>query len=292
MTTPSANAPTRAAQIQRVLIGLLAANLAVVGAKFVVGVGVGSLAVLSDAVHASVDAMNNVLALVVMFIASRGPDEDHPYGHQKFETLGALAIVGFLSISGFELVKGAVTRLIRGSERLEIGSLQLGLLLATLVVNVLVATYESRRGRELDSDILLADAAHTKADVLITLSVLVSVLLARQGLTWADPVVALLVAVVIVVLASKIVLRSVPVLVDQHVVRSDVIQSTAELVEGVVSAYDIRSRGSGNRTFAELTIAVERTASVEAAHQIADRVEDNLRAELQFSEIVVHVEPC
>ncbi len=292
MSVPRVNAADRAAQIQRVLIGLLAANLVVVGAKFVVGVGVGSLAVLSDAVHASVDAMNNVLALVIMLIASRGPDEDHPYGHQKFETLGALAIVGFLSISGFELAKGAVTRLVQGTEALQISGTQFGLLVATLAVNVLVATYESRRGRQLNSELLLADAAHTKADVVITLGVLLSVLLARGGLTWADPVVALLVAVVIVILASRIVLRSVPVLVDQHVVKSDVIQSTAEVVDGVVSAYDIRSRGSRNRMFAELTIAVNRTASVEAAHQIADRVEENLRKELHFHEIVVHVEPC
>ncbi len=292
MSVPRVNAADRAAQIQRVLIGLLAANLVVVGAKFVVGVGVGSLAVLSDAVHASVDAMNNVLALVIMLIASRGPDEDHPYGHQKFETLGALAIVGFLSISGFELAKGAVTRLVQGTDALQISGTQFGLLVATLAVNVLVATYESRRGRQLNSELLLADAAHTKADVVITLGVLLSVLLARGGLTWADPVVALLVAVVIVILASRIVLRSVPVLVDQHVVKSDVIQSTAEVVDGVVSAYDIRSRGSRNRMFAELTIAVNRTASVEAAHQIADRVEENLRKELHFHEIVVHVEPC
>ncbi len=262
------------------------------GAKFVVGIGIGSLAVLSDAVHASVDAMNNVLALVVMFVASRGPDEEHPYGHEKFETLGALAIVGFLSISGFELAKGAVTRLIRGSEPLEITTVQVGLLLATLAVNVLVAAYESRRGRELNSDILLADAAHTKADVFITLGVLLSVLLAREGWSWADPVVALVVAVIIVILASRIVLRSVPVLVDQHVVQSDIIQSTAEVVDGVISAYDIRSRGSQSRTFAELTIAVNRNASVEAAHQIADRVEESLRTQLQIHEIVVHVEPC
>ncbi len=116
--------------------------------------------------------MNNVLALAVMWVAGRGPDEDHPYGHHKFETLGALVIVIFLSISWFELVQGAVTRLVTGAAPLAIGNPQIGVLVGTLAINGAVAAYEARRGRELNSDILLADAAHTRADVFITIGVL------------------------------------------------------------------------------------------------------------------------
>jgi cation diffusion facilitator family transporter len=282
----------RSAQIQWVLLGLLVANLVVVGAKFSIGLTTGSLAVFGDAVHSSVDAMNNVLALVVIRIATRAPDEDHPYGHTKFETLGALVIVAFLSISGFEIVRGAVSRLVRGAEPLDISGLQIALLLATLVVNTVVAIYESRKGHELNSEILLADAAHTKADVLITTGVLTGVVLSRAGVGYADPVVALLVAAAIVVIAVGIVSRSVPVLVDQHAVPAGQIQAVAENITGVASAYDIRSRGSPERRFAELTIAVDRNCTVEVAHRIADAVEQRLHQELRFHEIVVHIEPC
>lgn len=282
----------RSAQIQRVLISLLIANVAVVGAKFFIGLATRSLAVLGDAVHASVDAMNNVLALVVIYVATQAPDEDHPYGHTKFETLGALAIVVFLSISGFELVKGAVTRIIDGAERLEVSGIHLAVLLATLVVNTVVAWYESRRGHALRSEILLADAAHTRADVLITIGVLAGVLLSRAGLALADPIVALLVAGAIVVIATSIVRRSVPVLVDQHALPARQIRATAERVDGVSSAYDIRSRGAPDQRFAELTIAVNRDATVDVAHGIADEVERRLRDELGFYAIVVHIEPC
>ena len=285
-------AAARSTKIRRVLIGLLIANLAVVGAKFVIGLSSGSLAVLGDAVHSSVDAMNNVLALAVIGVAARAPDEDHPYGHQKFETLGALAIVGFLSVSAFELVKGAVHRLAVGAPALNVTSTQLVILIGTLAVNAVVAAYESHRGHQLNSEILLADAAHTKADVFITIGVLTGVIVARAGITWADPVVALLVAGVIVVLAYGIVARSIPVLVDQHVLPSDTIQSYAQAVAGVRSAYDIRSRGSRDRTFAELTIAVDRGATVEDAHQIADLVESRLRSHLHLHEIIIHIEPC
>src|SRR3954462_4135619 len=133
--SPARVSRDRTTQIKRVLAGLLIANLAVVGAKFVIGGTTGSLAVLGDAVHSSVDAINNVLALAVMFVAAREPDEEHPYGHTKFETLGALAIVMFLSIGGFELVKGSVARLLYGSAPLVMSLPQLLVLVATLGVN-------------------------------------------------------------------------------------------------------------------------------------------------------------
>ena len=279
-------------RVRRVLLGLLAANLAVVGAKFVVGVRTGSLGVLGDAVHSSVDAINNVLALGVMWVAAREPDEDHPYGHEKFETLGALALVVFLSITGFELVKGALGRLLAGPSPINVGALELAVLVSTLAVNALVTTYEARRGRQLQSDILLADAAHTRADVLITIGVLVGLVAAGRGLWYVDSIMALVVAGAIVFITYGIVARSVPVLVDQHAESPEVIKDAAETVDGVERAYAIRSRGAPHRRFAEVTIAVRADRTVEEAHDIADNVERHLRNELRLHEVVVHVEPC
>jgi len=284
--------PDRSAQVKRVLTGILVANLGVVAAKVIVGLRTGSLGVIGDAVHSSVDGMNNVFALAIIWIAARDPDEDHPYGHEKFETLGAMAIVVFLSITCFELVKGAVTRLVQGSARVEAGLIEFAVLGATLIVNALVAAYETRQGRQLNSEILLADATHTRADVFITVGVLVGVIAARAGFWYVDPIVALFVSGVIIVLAYGIIARSVPVLVDQLATPSEDLRQVAERIHGVVRAYDIRSRGGEERRFAELTISVNGHATVENAHEIADAVEQRLRAELGFHEVIVHVEPC
>src|SRR5713226_9134238 len=153
------------ALVRRVFIGLLVANLAVVGVKLAVGLTSGSLAVLGGAVDSCVDALNNVLALTAVRLASKEPDEDHPYGHGKFETLGALAVVGFLSITCFELVRGSVNQLLAGPRPVAVTDLQLAVLAGTLGVNGLVAWSERRAGTALGSELLLVDAAHTRADV-------------------------------------------------------------------------------------------------------------------------------
>jgi cation diffusion facilitator family transporter len=282
----------RVAAVRRVLLGLLLANLAVVGAKLVIGIATGSLAVLGDALHSIIDAANNVLGVVVIGMAAKAPDEDHPYGHGKFETLGALAIVGFMSITCFELVRDAIARLGAGSAPPHLSDVQLAVLVGTLGLNMLVASYETRRGRELESEILLADAAHTRADVFITMGVLIGMLLVRRGLWWADPVLALGIAVFIVRIAYRIFQRTVPVLVDARALPTERIQAAAQAVDGVMSAYGIRSRDAAQVRYAEVTIAVDRAANVATAHAIADEVEETLKRDLHLHEVTVHVEPC
>lgn len=294
MPLSRAAAPDRTSAVRRVLVALLIANLAVVGAKLAIGLVSHSLAVLGDALHSTIDALNNVLALVVVGLASKAPDEDHPYGHGKFETLGALAIVGFMSITCFELIRDAIGRLAETRSPPLLTDVQLAVLVVTLAVNLVVAWYENRRGQELESDILLADAAHTRADVFITIGVLVGMLLARRGLWWADPALAVLIAGFIVRIAYRIFQRTVPVLVDERAIPETTIRSLAEGVDGVKSAYAIRSRGGrgGQLRYAEVTIGVDRDANVAAAHAIADQVEDRLKHELRLNEVTVHVEPC
>ena len=162
----------------------------------------------------------------------------------------------------------------------------------TLGANVFIARYEQRRGTELGSELLVADAAHTRADVFITTGVLASVLFARGGWWWLDPAVAIMVAVAIVAVTYRILARTVPVLVDQRAIPTGDIQATAQAVRGVKGAYAIRSRGPSDLRYAEVTIAVDRDAKVEAAHQIADEVEERLKRELGLHQVTVHIEPC
>ena len=110
--------------------------------------------------------LSNGVAIVAVSVAARGPDDDHPYGHEKFEALGTLAIVCFLSITCFELLRQSVGELM-GGRAVPHGSMTDGVLLvSSLVVNLFVVWYERRRGRQLSSALLLADASHTASDIL------------------------------------------------------------------------------------------------------------------------------
>ena len=289
---PLASPETRTRNIRRVLIGILVANILVVLTKAVVSIRSGSLAVLGDTIHSTIDAGNNIIALAVVRVAGKAPDDDHPYGHGKFETLGALVVVVFLSASILELMRGAVVRLTVGGTLVAPAAVDLALMGATLIVNLWVVWYETRAGQRLQSEILLADAAHTRADVIITVAVIGGLLLTRAGYPWADPVLALVVSALVVRIGVGIVRRSIPSLVDEAVVGGEAVRQAAMQVSGVRSVSDIRSRRAAEQRFAELTIGVDGREDVSTAHGIADQVEARLHREFGLDRIVVHIEPC
>jgi cation diffusion facilitator family transporter len=284
--------PDRAAAIRRVLLGLLVANLAVVAVKVVIGVKTGSLSVLGDAIHSSVDALNNIAFMVLMRLADAAPDADHPYGHGKFESVGALLILVFLSVTCFELLKSSLNGLRHAAVVPQIRAVHLALLATTLVINLFVTWYERRRGVELGSDLLVADAAHTRVDVFISAGVLAGAVLMRFGVRYIDATIAIIIVVLVVRVGWEIIRDAIPSLVDQVAREPDAIRRNAEEVAGVRAAYSIRSRSAAGVVFAELTIGVDGTMSVGAAHDIADAVEARLKQNLHLDQVVVHIEPC
>jgi len=292
MSGARASLPDRAAAIRRVFLGLLAANVAVVAAKVVIGVQTGSLSVLGDAIHSSVDALNNLVFIALTGAASAEPDDDHPYGHSKFEPVGALGILVFLSVTCFELLKSSFAGLLHGMSPPQLSNMQFALLGITLAVNIWVAWYEHRRGRALRSDLLIADAAHTRVDVFITIGVLAGAALSRAGIPHVDPIVAILVTLLVARVGWEIVREALPSLVDKVAREPEAIRTATEGIPGVQSAYAIRSRSASGVVFAELTIGVNGALKVDEAHDIADAVEERLKASLQLDHVIVHIEPC
>jgi cation diffusion facilitator family transporter len=295
--TPNGNAAARPGairgpEIRATLLVILLLNAIVVAAKLVVGVRTGSLSVLGAALESGFDMLNNVVGIVLVGIAARGPDEDHPYGHEKFETLGALAIVGFLSISCFELLREGVRYMVAGRAPRSPSIAELLVILATMAINLIVVWYERRRGRQLESTFLLADAAHTGSDIYVTAAALASLVLARVGLGFVDPILAIAVALVIGWNGYQIVRGTVPVLVDQRAVDASEIRLLLSVIPGISDVPTVRSRAMASGVlFAEVTICVDANTTVQDAHRIADAVEERLAEKLGASEVTVHVEP-
>jgi cation diffusion facilitator family transporter len=282
---------TRSA-VRRVLWVTLALNVVVSVAKIVVGRLSGSLSMEADGYHSLMDGSNNVIGLIVLAFAYAPPDAGHPYGHRKFETAATLAIGLILLGLAYRVVEGAFSGF-RESTLPVIGPLNWTVMAVTLAVNLFVAWYESREGRRLRSDYLIADASHTRSDIYVTLGVVTSFAGARAGLAFMDGLVAAGIAAYIATLAVRILIPSFNVLTDRAVLPPHEIAAIVMLVPGVRECRDIRTRGGPGAVYVDMIVHVDGELSLREAHEVADAIESSLMTKRpEIVDVVVHLEPA
>ena len=280
--------------IRRVLWITMALNLVATIAKLVIGYWTGSLSLIADGYDSAFDAATNVIGLVGIHHAAQPTDEDHPYGHRKAESLTALVIAGFLFLTMWELARSAVERLrdpaLPGTE---VNFWSFGALFVSIVVHVFVVWYELRAGRRMHSDVLISDALHTRADILISLSVLGGLIAVEMGYSLADPILALVVALLIGKIGIDIIRESSPALMDRVVILPGLVEQIARSVPGVVGCHRVRSRGHGEAVYADLHIQVDPAMGTNDAHAIAHEVQLRLREQSPgIQDVTIHVEPA
>lgn len=286
------------AEVRKVLLITLLLNLFVMGLKAIVGFWTGSLSLQADALHSVTDSANNVLGLIASRFSSPSPDRDHPYGHQKFEAVGALGIAAFLGIACFEILQGAIERIFHGITPVNIVAPELWLLLIVLGVNIFITFYERSVGRRVGSPILIADAQHTMSDVWVTITVLLGLIGIWQGrllnlpqLQWLDVFLSFPVALLVFHSGWKVLKDNLPWLVDEMAIAPEAIQAITMQVPGVINCHDIASRGIlGRQVFIEMHMIVEAN-DVETAHKITEEVETRLEERFSPVRILIHVEP-
>ncbi len=277
--------------VQRVLLITLALNLAVVALKATVGSMTGSLSLLADALHSVTDSANNVLGLATNRLANPRPDRDHPYGHQKFEAIGALGIAAFLGIACFEILKSAVERMISGGNPVTMSATALWIMLLVLGINIFVATYERRVGLALNSKILVADAYHTMSDIWTTIVVIAGLIGVWQGFTWLDVALAFPVALLVFKSGWTVLRDNLPWLVDEMAIAPEAIHKQVIQVPGVVNCHSIASRGLlGRQVFIDMHLVVQPT-DLRAAHSVTEAVEARLEELYGPTRITIHLEP-
>lgn len=274
--------------VTRVLLAEGAANLAVLALKLFAGISTGSSAILSDALHSLADVANNALALMVSRISRAPPDRRHPYGHRKFETLAVFGFAALLSVMAFEIATGALRRI---GEPVRLDGAALLVMLAVLAINTVVAGWQHYWARRLGSQLLQADARHTAGDVLTTVAVIAGWQVAARGRPWLDTVFAVLLSLLVLYLAYGLFRRAIPALVDEAAVDPQRLAGYIAAVQGVERVSRVRSRHVGDQAAADVVVHVGAELSTEAAHEIADAVEDTLKRHFGIRDVVVHVEP-
>jgi cation diffusion facilitator family transporter len=277
--------------VVRVLYRVLFLNLAVAFAKIALGYLTGAVSVLSDGFHSLTDSASNVVALVGVSVARRPPDQNHPYGHRKYETMASLGILVFLLIVLVEVVTAAFDRFRTGAVP-KVFPEGIGVMVVTLAVNLVVVSYELRQGRMLRSEVLLADAKHTRSDVLTSGTVIGALIGVSLGYPLLDPLAALLVAGFIGRACWEIAQEASRILADEIVIAEDDVREVVQSVPDVLGCHHIRTRGSADHAFLDLHIWLKGETPLETAHATSHVVKDRLMARFpQIVDVVIHIEP-
>lgn len=279
-------------EIKKVLWIIMFANIAVAVAKIIFGTLINSSSMTADGFHSITDGSSNIIGLIGIGIAAKPIDDDHPYGHRKFETLTGLFIVGMLVYLGFKIITDAITKFMY-PVRPEITIESLIVMIITLCINIFVTKYEHRKGTALNSTILISDSMHTKSDIYVTIGVITTLIAIKLGAPpIVDPLASIIVAGFILYAAYEIFKVASGILVDSTAVDTGRIEKIAIAQEGVKGVHKIRSRGTTDDMHIDMHILADSELSLEDSHRLNHKIQDALRKELNNNvEVIVHLEP-
>jgi len=263
--------------------------------KVVASILTGSISIRADAVHSFIDLTGVVIGYIGIRISGKPPDEKHAFGHGKAENIASTVVAGLIFIAAGTIVYEAVKRLIVGGT-VELITLGIYVTAAAIVINGTTSWYAFRIARSSESVALEATARHMLADVLSSCAVLVGLILVRlTGLNILDPIVALLVAILIVRTAYFTMRRSLGDLIDvklpeaeENVIRSAIKEHVGELV----NYHALRTRRAGRQRYIDLHLVMPKNVSLEEAHRMCNHLERDIKGKLKYASLTIHVEPC
>jgi cation diffusion facilitator family transporter len=280
---------------QRTALLSIISNASLILLKVIAGSVTGSVAILTEAVHSSIDLVASIVAFVSVRKAGEPADDSHRYGHEKIENLAA-AIEGILILVGSAAISFEAIRRLAGHGRVRTLGFGIGVVAFSILVNVVVSSVIARNARRTESAALEADAAHLRTDALTSIAVLVGLALVKvTGAQWLDPAVALGVAAAIVVTGVRLLTRSSRVLVDEAL-PGDEVDAIRRAVEafgprGVVGYHELRTRRAGSRRYVDLHLQFEAGTSLENAHRVAHELQDLIASSLKRADVLIHLEP-
>jgi cation diffusion facilitator family transporter len=273
----------------------IVSNSLLIALKIAAGVITGSVAIITEAVHSSVDLVASFIAFFSVRKADEPADESHPYGHEKVENLAA-AFEGLLIVLGAAIIIFEAIKKLTETPHVEKLGVGIGVIGFSAVVNLFVSAFLYRRARETDSPALEGDAAHLRTDAVTSIGVLVALaLVAITGVNALDPIAALVVAVAIVFSGVRLITRSSRVLVDEALPDEEM-HGVAEAIRSVgapevIGFHKIRARRGGSRRYVDLHVQFRRGTSLERAHDVSHLLQAAIRDRLGDADVLIHLEP-
>ena len=278
-------------RIRYILIIVLALNWLVAFAKIIYGFTSRCASMTADGFHSLADGTSNIIGLIGIHLACQPKDIDHPYGHKKYETFFSLGIAALLFLVCFELLQEGVRRLVKPVTP-DITPISFSIMLITLGINFWVMRYERKKGELLKSDILVSDSLHTRADILTSLSVIITLIVIKLGFPILDAIATLMIALFIAHAAFEIIKGSSRVLCDSVVLDNKRIVDIVLNIKGVKTCHKVRTRGRPDDIYVDLHVQVSPDMHMDEAHKISYAIEEALKKDIpEITDVVVHMEP-
>ncbi|HDZ77473.1 MAG TPA: cation transporter [Candidatus Omnitrophica bacterium] len=278
-------------RIRAILVYILGLNWLVSFAKLVCGYIIMSNAMVADGYHSFADGASNIIGLFGIWLASRPRDETHPYGRKKYETFASLGIAFLLFLVSIRIVYSSVMRFSQDASP-NVTILSFVVMLSTLIINLAVMLYEYRAGKKLNSDILIADSMHTRADIFTSISVIFALVAVKFGWPLLDPIAAIIIAIFIIYTGFEILKESSSVLCDTAPVDAERIEKLVLGIEGVSSVHKIRTRGRCDDVHVDLHVEVRPDMHMKYAHKISYEIEGQIKKNIfGVTDVIIHMEP-
>ena len=279
----------RAAKLSIFAVSLLIAM------KAVASIITGSIAITADATHSVIDLFGVIIGYIGIRLSGKPADERHPFGHGKAENVAGVVIAGLIAIAAGIIAYQAVVKMIVGGT-VEMVTLGIYVTAAAIAINLAVSWRVMNVARATDSIALEATARDMLTDVLSSVAVLVGLILVQlTDIAILDPIVALLVAVLIIRTAYLTMQKSLAGLMDTKLPKAEEDEITACLKQHggqIASFHQIRTRKAGSQRYIDFHLVVSHHISVEQAHQLCDELEREIENRLSYTSVTIHVEPC
>lgn len=274
---------------------LLATVLGLFVLKVIVGVVTGSISIWAQAVDSSLDIVAVVITFLTVGFSAKPADHEHPFGHGKVEDVAAGVQTVLLLGAAGTIIYSATRRIILG-EPIQFTEAGIGVMLVSMVANILLSHHLFKVARATDSVVLEANAYNIRGDVYSTAGVMVGLVVVRlTGLTVIDSILALAVSALILRATYKVGRAAFGGLVDvrlpkaeEDIIKASILEHTHELA----GFHEMRTRKAGNQRFIDLHLVMPKDASLEEAHRMCDHLEQDIKSKLQHVSVVIHVEPC
>ncbi len=279
-------------KVRKILITVFVINVSLSAAKLWLGFISSTLSLLAEGFHSLLDSSANAVAVLGLTASMKPPDDEHPYGHRKFEALSAIAISFFMFLASFEVLQEIVHRVF-SPERHEPSpnALCFFVVLINLLANFAISSWEKKQSKALKSNLLLADSKHTMSDVWSTIAVICALLAVHFQIHFIDIASSLLIVGFILHAGYEVIMSHLGPLTDSAMIDASLLEAVVMSVPGVMGCHKIRSRGMEDHIFVDLHVQVDKSISIESAHSISFSVENAIKKfDSRVYEILVHLE--